>query len=658
MSIIDKSNKTLPDVWNQAFFESVTEPLNTEAKKRFRRFQLPETKEEWEVLRPQLYKKITDAIRLKVDHNLPLDYEETATIPMDGFCIKKISYCAAPNRYVTANLYIPDGDGPFPAILNLHGHWLQGKIASRIQMRGQVFAKKGYVCLTVDAFGSGERSTKHGEYEYHGMYLGASLMNVGETLMGIQVADNMRAVDLLTTLPFVDKDKIGVTGASGGGNQTMYVGALDDRIKAVAPVCSVGSYESYIRGVNCFCEVMPGGLNFTEESGILALVAPRALKICSNILDVECFSVKEMLRSSYEARKVFRALDADDKFSHEGYPGTHGYFPDNLESVAGFFDLHLKGIGHGTTVKVPDVATLPEEDLLVWAPGTAPNKLTSLAAWSNDKAQKIAQDRLSVTNGNKVKEDLTNLLVNPKVIAIANVASLPPKDNFQRFSIDAKDVMIPVLFRQGTSNTCRILASSVNKNKLLTSRIYQDATASNDSILIFDPYGTGEMYTLELSFRNEVNYHNLTRYCAWFGHSMFGIWVQEYNLLADWAKQTFNIENFSFEGDMDAGAAAIFAAAISDKAKNVVAEKTVYSLNLVESAFKASAASLALVVQDILLYGDISTAIALSNANVTMISPMHGDNRELSNDEKSLFFNDCLSEMNKFNIKKKAPILL
>jgi hypothetical protein len=139
---------------------------------------------------------------------------------------------------------------------------------------------------------------------------------------------------------------------------------------------------------------------------------------------------------------------------------------------------------------------------------------------------------------------------------------------------------------------------------------------------------------------------------------MFGIWVQEYNLLADWAKQTFNIENFSFEGDMDAGAAAIFAAAISDKAKNVVAEKTVYSLNLVESTFKASAASLALVVQDILLYGDISTAIALSNANVTMISPMHGDNRELSNDEKSLFFNDCLSEMNNLGVNNKMPQLI
>ena len=123
MSVIDKSIKTLPKVWNQPFPESVSEPLKLESKKRFRKFQLPETKEAWDELRPQLYKKIADAIRLKVDHSLPLDYEETGTIQMDGYSIKKISYCAAQGRYVTANLYIPDGDGPFPAILNVHGHW-------------------------------------------------------------------------------------------------------------------------------------------------------------------------------------------------------------------------------------------------------------------------------------------------------------------------------------------------------------------------------------------------------------------------------------------------------------------------------------------------------------------------------------------------------
>src|SRR5690606_8902254 len=81
-------------------------------------------------------------------------------------------------------------------------------------------------------------SVAHQE-EYHGGNLGASLFNIGETLMGMQLTDNVRALDFLCSLPMVDTQRIGVTGASGGGNQSMWLAALDERIKAVVPVVSV-----------------------------------------------------------------------------------------------------------------------------------------------------------------------------------------------------------------------------------------------------------------------------------------------------------------------------------------------------------------------------------------------------------------------------------
>ena len=653
MSAIDRSLKSFPNVWNQAFPESVSQPLRQEAAKRFRKFQLPETPEEWAAVRPELYRKAAAAIRLKIDHSLPLDYEETGTIRMDGFSIRKISFCAAPGRYVTANLYIPDGSGPFPAIVNVHGHMLQGKVAAKIQVRAQIFAKLGYVCLVPDAFGAGERATIHGVPEYHGMYLGASLMNAGETLMGIQVADNMRAIDLLQSLPFVDRDRIGVTGGSGGGNQTMYIAAMDDRVKAAVPVCSVGSYEVYVRTANCFCEVMPGGLTFTEESGILALAAPRALKICSNIDDGQSFCVKEMLRSCYEAQKVFRVCGAEDKFSHEAFPGTHGYWPEIMESAVGFFDLHLKGIGHGMAHEVPDGASLPEPELMVWEAGKAPAKLKSLCKWTNEKAEELAAQRKQGSDTATVKRNLADLLVRTREIRIENADVLPEKEGWQRYSIDAGEVMIPVLFRPGKTGRCRIMASDLDKEKLAGSRIYQKAKNSGDAILLFDPYGSGELYTYEFSLGAKQNYHNLTRYCIWFGFSMFGIWVQEYNLLAQWAEKTFGIGKFAFEGLRDAGAAAIFAAAISGKADAVTAEKTVCSLNLVASKFSEEAATLALAVQDILCHGDLSTAIALSGADVKLISPMHGNGENLSGEEQAAFLHECRSEAERFGQKQQ-----
>jgi len=239
--------------------------------------------ESWQKHRIELLKNIWKNLGVNYDKSIDLDLRETGEIKMDGYRIKNIYYQSRPGLYVTGNLYIPDGDGLFPGVIGMHGHWEQGRLAERIQSRGHTLAKNGYVSLHVDAWGSGERSTEHGEYEYHGAGLGGALFNIGESLMGAQLIDNMRAVDLLCSLDYVDSNKIGATGASG--NQTMWLAALDDRITTAVPVVSVGTFESYIMRSNCVCEYLPNGLTFTEESGVLALIAPRALKICNCLGD-------------------------------------------------------------------------------------------------------------------------------------------------------------------------------------------------------------------------------------------------------------------------------------------------------------------------------------------------------------------------------------
>ncbi len=138
-----------------------------------------------------------------------------------------------------------------------------------------------YVSVLIP-WGAGERTSVHGVTEYHGSNLGASFMNIGESLLGIQVSDNIRGVDLLCSLPYVDARNIGATGASGGGNQTMWLAAADERIKAAVPVVSVGTFESYVMRSNCICELLIDGLTFTEEAGVLALA--RAIMPCNHKL--------------------------------------------------------------------------------------------------------------------------------------------------------------------------------------------------------------------------------------------------------------------------------------------------------------------------------------------------------------------------------------
>ena len=121
--------------------------------------------------------------------------------------------------------------------------------------------------------------------EYHGEMVAATLFPIGLPLSGLQVYENMRAVDYLQSRPEVDPGKIGITGASGGGNQTMYAGAFDERFQCVVPTCSVGTYNAYLSAACCMCEVVPGALTFTEEGDVLGLAAHRGLMVTSATMD-------------------------------------------------------------------------------------------------------------------------------------------------------------------------------------------------------------------------------------------------------------------------------------------------------------------------------------------------------------------------------------
>ncbi len=192
----------------------------------------------------------------------------------EGYRIEKLLLQTRPDVWMTANLYIPDGEGRRPAVLCVHGHFGLAKSEPIVQSRCIGLAKLGFVVLMVDAFGAGERGIGKPLGEYHGEMVAATLWPTGLAFAGLQVYENMRALDYLLTRPEVDPDRLGVTGCSGGGNQTMYVGAMDERLKCVVPVCSVGTYQAYLGAACCMCEVTPAAISYTEEAGVLALVAP------------------------------------------------------------------------------------------------------------------------------------------------------------------------------------------------------------------------------------------------------------------------------------------------------------------------------------------------------------------------------------------------
>ena len=170
-----------------------------------------------------------------------LDPRVLGTIQQDGYRIEKLIFQTLPDVWMTANAYVPDKPGKLPAVLCVHGHWRGAKQDPHVQARCIGLARLGFFVLAVDAFGAGERGLGKVLGEYHGEMVAATLWPIGRPLSGLQVYENQRAVDYLLTRPEVAGHRLGITGASGGGNQSMYaVSVLRRRSAEVTGLCQTG----------------------------------------------------------------------------------------------------------------------------------------------------------------------------------------------------------------------------------------------------------------------------------------------------------------------------------------------------------------------------------------------------------------------------------
>jgi dienelactone hydrolase len=324
----------------------------------------PPDRKTWEERRAKLRGVMFAAMGSFPEKPCPLEPKDVGVLKRQGYRIEKLLLQSRPDVWITASAYVPDPlSGKAPAVLVVHGHWPWARRDPVVQARCLGLVKLGFFVLAVDAFGAGERYTTPARGTYHGALYGSTLWPTGQTLLGMQVYDNRRAVDYLRSRSEVDGDRLGITGASGGGNQTMYAGALDERFRAVVPVCSVGTYQAYLHAACCVCEVLPGALRFAEEGDVLSLVAPRALLVINATRDAFQFSVGEAQKSIIRARPVFRLYDADAKLRHATFESPHDYNQPMRETMYGWMTRWLKDEGDGKPIPEPKHEVEKPEDL-------------------------------------------------------------------------------------------------------------------------------------------------------------------------------------------------------------------------------------------------------------------------------------------------------
>lgn len=614
----------------------VTMMLRKEAAKlaRIAQLDLPNcTMDELKKFQRKLRAKLWEKFGTKYDPALPLDVNEYGTIDCGDHTVTRLIYQSRPGIYVTALLYRPKSDAKmFPGAIHVHGHHADGNLAELVQKTVIALVKRGYVCLSIDAFGVFERASNYMQKEYHGGFLGSSLFNIGESLMGAQLVDNMRGMDLMCSLPYVDKKRIGVTGASGGGNQTMWLAAMDTRVAAAMPVVSVGSFESYVTGVNCVCEQLPDGLTFTEETGVLALIAPRPLRIGNAYYDVNpTFGVAEMLKTYRQVEKVYRDLGYADNIAYTVSPHVHGFHPAMREAMLGWFDWHLRGIGHGGTQDAPEYGVLDYETLKTFQDDKRSPKVRTTAEHCNLTGKALRKQMLETESFNAAakRRELAKILrlrtpPNGKLTAFAAV------DGFERYALEIDDRLIPFVVKRGTvKGKFRLLLHPEGKAKLTDAEI-AEAAADGATVVACDLLGEGETAqpNVILGIRSQ-----LMRQLLWIGRSIPGEWLFDIFALLKVIRKDFKATDIDIKGYREAGACAAFAAALKPgefTADAVDAPATMLFtadavINFSGVAFipkaKGCLYSQMLATPNFLKWGDISLVAALAGKSLKFTSP-------------------------------------
>lgn len=314
---------------------------------KLRRFQPSKRKQEWMRKANTLRRKFLKEVYLK---GLPIsllkaepNVEWRGTIETGkGYRIRKLRYEGYPGMWVPALLYEPIGlKNKVPGVLNPNGHHAGGKAEVHKQARCINLAKRGMLALSTEFVGMGEL-TMNREHNRIGHMDLCGVAGVSVFYLAMK-----RALDVLLAHRYCDSDRVAMTGLSGGGWQTVVLGALDQRVKVLVPVAG---HSPVWQRVSCMADIgdleqIPVDLcTVADFDTMTALFAPRPVLLIYNLRDDCCFRSRRTRQSIYRPVKpLYEMLGVGDhfKFYENINPGTHNYEADNRGQLYRFLNHHF-----------------------------------------------------------------------------------------------------------------------------------------------------------------------------------------------------------------------------------------------------------------------------------------------------------------------------
>lgn len=503
-----KYNQKLTD---QFFYNELSNRAFLQLEKREATIAGLTTREQWQKRQAEVRAKLAKAVGT-FPEKTPLNPVVTGTLKKEGFTVEKLYYESRPGYHVTAAMFIPDKrQEKAPAIIFCSGHSDNGFRSEAYQHIILNYVKKGFIVLAFDPIGQGERiqykpdELKKGATGEHS-YAGVQSFISGVPPANYFIWDGIRTVDYLLTRKEVDPTRIGIAGRSGGGTQSAYIAAMDDRILAAAPECYITTFDKLIRSngpQDAEQNLMYGLENGIDMADYLEVRAPKPALIVATTRDI--FAIQGARDTYHEAKKAYQAFGKADQLQMTEDDAGHASTLKNREASYAFFQKYLNNPGSPVDLKVE---ILTDRELYATPDGKVIPFLKGESIFSlNEKYAKQLVDKRA---GNRKQATNFRDELRKKVISVSGFTKPMGKNDvvfsgrmhrpdyaIEKYLVRGSgDYYIPVLWLkpEKKSGTAILLLDEQGKTQAVQKENLADQMASQGfEVVVPDLSGIGEL---------------------------------------------------------------------------------------------------------------------------------------------------------------------
>ncbi|WP_158857254.1 alpha/beta hydrolase family protein [Lunatibacter salilacus] len=565
-----------------ALYKHLTKQAFTLLDKREQEIKEITTLEGWKERQAWTEKTLMEVVG-PFPEKTPLNPTITRTIQKEGYSLEHVVFESQPSFFVTATLFIPEGSsGKKPAIIYCSGHTLEGYRSATYQHVILNLVKKGFIVLAFDPVGQGERleyfnpqtnePTIGGPTKQHS-YPGAQAFIAGSSQARYMIWDGIRAVDYLLTRPEVDPKRIGITGRSGGGTQSSYIAAFDDRIYAAAPENYITTFkrlwlthgpqdaeQNFYRGISA-------GL---DQPDLMMVRAPKPGMMIITTRDI--FNIEGAREAAAQIQRPYESYGSTENFEVSEDDAAHASTPKNREAMYAFFQKHLNLSGSS---KDEIVDSLSKEELQVTPTGQV------LTSYKGKRVFDMNQRYLNPINNTPSKQIEASNALSGYIVPEGDVESMMTgrfqRDGYvvEKYLIKGEgDYWIPYLLMKPNTPTQSAIIYLNPEGKgtdALVGGDMESLVRSGTMVLAPDLLNTGEMgrggFTGDSSF--EGNSYNIWFGSILIGRSVVGIQAGDTNRLVNYLQSKQGAKSIKGVAKGNMGSVLLHAAAFNPAISSV-----------------------------------------------------------------------------------------